>query len=108
MVEYGINLDTVFSSLADPTRRDILQRVTQQPLSISDIAAPYKISFAAVAKHICILESAKLISKKRQGKQQIIKASPQTIQAAAKYLEIYKQMWEERFSALDNYLEQTN
>lgn len=104
MVEQNINLDTVFSSLADPTRRDILKRVSSQPLAIKDIAQHYKMSFAAVAKHITILEAAKLVKKERKGKQQIIKPEHKAIQQAATHLEMYQAMWEERFSALDNQL----
>lgn len=107
MVEYNVNLDNVFGSLADPTRRDILKRVSEQALSISQVAEHYKMSFAAVAKHVTILETAKLITKERKGKQQIIKASPKALQVAADHLEKYRAMWEDRFTALENYLDQS-
>lgn len=107
MVEYKINLDVVFGSLADPTRRDILKRVSKQPLSIGMIAGYYKVSFAAIAKHIGVLEEAKLVTKQRQGKQQIVQVCPKAIQAAATYFEMYQAMWEDRFGALDEYLDQT-
>ena len=69
MVEQSIYLDNIFQALADNTRRDILKRVSKKPLSISELAEPYAMSFAAIAKHVAKLEAAKLVIKKREGKQ---------------------------------------
>ena len=105
MVEYTINLDSVFSSLADPTRRNILTRVVREPLSIGEIAEANKhISFAAVAKHIGVLEQAHLVVKKRDGRFQIISANPKALHAASRALEEYKAVWDARFDALDTLL----
>lgn len=105
MVEQSIDLDTVFSSLADATRRDILKRVSREKLSISKLAKPYKMSFAAIAKHINVLEAAKLITKKREGREQIISAVPKTVVTAAAHLEEYEKLWSDRFDALDTLLQ---
>ncbi|HSX45984.1 MAG TPA: metalloregulator ArsR/SmtB family transcription factor [Candidatus Saccharimonadia bacterium] len=104
MVEYALSLDSVFSSLADPTRRDILQRVSKQRMSVSEIAQPYDLSFAAISKHLKVLEKAKLIAKRRRGKEQIVELSLSGLAEANQYLEAYRQMWEERFEALDELL----
>lgn len=104
MVEQGTNLDYVFSALADQTRRDILRRVAKTSLSISTLAQSYKMSFAAIAKHVTVLERAKLVTKKRDGKQQIITAVPNTVIVAAEHLERYEQLWEGRFNNLENVL----
>ena len=105
MVEYTINLDSVFSSLADATRRDILNRVLRQSQSVGELAELYKnISFAAVAKHIAVLEKAQLVMKKRDGRHQIISANPKAINAAIHVLEEYKAVWETRFNTLDKLL----
>lgn len=104
MVEQRLNLDTIFSAFADKTRRDILRRTAETSLSISDLAQSYKMSFAAIAKHIGVLERAHLINKKRDGKQQIITAVPYTIAIATNHLEHYEQLWENRFTALENLL----
>lgn len=104
MVEYSLQLDSVFGSLADPTRRDILKRVARSELSVSEIAHSYDISLAAVSKHLKILERAKLIVKRRRGKQQLVQAAPRTLADADKYLEQYRRIWDERFDALENYL----
>ena len=78
MVEYSSTLDIVFHSLSDPTRRDILKRVSKKELSISTLSKPYNLSFAAVAKHVAVLEAAKLITKRRVGKEQLVSVQPAT------------------------------
>ncbi len=104
MVEHTLRLDAIFRSLADPTRRDILRRVADQQLSISEIAEPYKLTFAAISKHLQVLEKAKLIVKRKHGKQQVVELAPKTLAEANQYLEQYRKMWEDRFDALEEYL----
>lgn len=104
MVEYAVNLDLVFQSLADPTRRDILSHVAKRPLSVGEIAKYYDLTFAAVSKHLKVMEKAKLIIKQRRGKERIVTASPSTVHEASDYLKRYEAMWNERFEALDQYL----
>ena len=106
MVECNINLDSVFGSLADPTRRDILRRVSEQELSVGEIAAPYKLTFAAISKHLKILEHAQLIRKRRDGKKQIVQASPAALKDATGYMLAYQRVWEIRLDALDAVLKQ--
>lgn len=104
MVEYSLKLDTVFSSLADPTRRDILKRVSETELSVSEIAQPYDLSLAAISKHLKILEKARLITKRRKGKQQLVQLAPQAFKDAAEYLDYYQSLWNERLDSLEKYL----
>lgn len=99
-----MQLNAVFSALADPTRRDILKRVSKEELSISTLAEPYRLSFAAIAKHIVALEAAKLITKRRDGKKQLIRIVPKTIEIASQHLEKYEELWRSRFDALDSLL----
>jgi DNA-binding transcriptional ArsR family regulator len=101
MVEYTLSLDTIFGSLSDPTRRDILRRVSKQELTISEIAKPYDLTFAAISKHLKVLERAALIIKRRRGKEQMVQAVPQALKDADEYLEQYRQLWEERFDRLE-------
>lgn len=101
MVEYTSNLDSVFGSLADPTRRDILRRVAARELSVNEIAQPYNLTLAAISKHIKILERARLIRKSRRGRCHYVKASPAAFKEAAEYLERYKALWDERYDALE-------
>jgi DNA-binding transcriptional ArsR family regulator len=104
MVEYTLSLDSIFGSLADPTRRDILRRVSDSELSVGEIARPYDLTFAAVSKHLKVLEKAKLIIKRRQGKEQIVSLAPQALADATEYLDWYRQFMEVRYDSLANYL----
>lgn len=106
MVEYALQLDSTFSALSDPTRRDVLSRVSRQELSIGEIAEDYDLTFAAVSKHIKVLEKARLIVKRKRGKEQIVSAAPQALADAYEYLDEYKQLWETRLDALAIYLEE--
>jgi DNA-binding transcriptional ArsR family regulator len=105
MVECPLNLDFIFSSLADPTRRDIFQRVAKQTLSVSEIAKPYKLTFAAVSKHLKVLENAKLVTKHRRGKQQYVQLAPEALRQAKKYLKHCQTIWESRLDSLGKYSE---
>jgi DNA-binding transcriptional ArsR family regulator len=89
MVEYDISLDEVFSALADPTRRDILNRTALSELTVSEIAAVYDMSLAAVSKHLKVLEAAGLIMKRRRSRQILVCAVPPAVGSAAGYLQEY-------------------
>ena len=104
MVELTMQLDTIFSSLADSTRRDILMRVSKSNLTISELAQPYNITFAGVAKHVAVLEKAGLISKRRRGNEQIVSVSPKAVSLATSYLGEYEKIWQERFNRLEKLL----
>lgn len=99
-----LSLDAIFQSLADPTRRDILRRVSKKEMSISDVAKPYSMSFAAIAKHLSVLANAKLIVKKRKGKEQMIQLSPAAFKDATAYLQQYEKLWNDRLDSLERYL----
>jgi DNA-binding transcriptional ArsR family regulator len=108
MVEYKSNaqvLDAVFSSLSDPTRRAMLKQVARRGMSIGEIATSYNLTFAAVAKHLSVLERAALVKKTKRGKEQIVTLSPPAFASANAYLEGYRALWENRLDSLDRYLE---
>ncbi|HET9721556.1 MAG TPA: metalloregulator ArsR/SmtB family transcription factor [Candidatus Saccharimonadales bacterium] len=99
-----VELDSIFGALADPTRRDILRRVARNQLSISQIAQDYNLTFAAVSKHLIVLEKAKLIIKNKVGRRQFVRAYPAGLKDADDYLEFYRQIWENRLDSLGQYL----
>lgn len=101
MVEYSLQLDSVFNSLSDPTRRDILQRVAHRELSVSELVQHYNVSFAAISKHLKVLEKARLVSKRKEGKKQMVSLAPGALKSADEYLEQYRLMWQSRFDKLD-------
>src|SRR5262245_30498995 len=105
MVESVLSLDLVFHSLADATRRDILRRLSQAEQTISALAAPYRISLAAIAKHVSVLEGAGLVSKERTGKEKIVRLVPQALKAAEDHLSEYEKLWVARYDALEALLE---
>lgn len=101
MVEQTLQLDMIFHSLADPIRRDILRRVMQCELSVSELVEKYEVSFAAVSKHVKVLEGAHLIRRRKEGKRIMVALAPDALQAADEYLEQYRMMWEGRYRKLD-------
>lgn len=104
MVEYSVSLDSVFGSLSDATRRDILRRVADADLSIGQIAKNYELTFAAISKHLMVLERAKLIVKYKRGKEHIVRLSPQALSRATEYLEFYQHHLEDRLDSLDEFI----
>ena len=88
--------DRIFQALADKTRRDILVRAVLEEQSVSALARHYEMSFAAVQKHVAVLERAALVTKERRGREQIVSANTPTLQKAAALLDAYEQLWIER------------
>jgi DNA-binding transcriptional ArsR family regulator len=105
MVEYSLQLDDIFASLADPTRRDILARVSRGELSVGELAQSYTISFAAISKHIKVMERARLIIKRKEGLKQIVSLAPEALMTADEYLEQYRSMWQSRFDQLETLIQ---
>jgi DNA-binding transcriptional ArsR family regulator len=96
-------LDRLFRALADATRRDIVARVLAgEPASISTLAARYDMSFAAVQKHVAILEGAGLVTKHPQGRERIVRGNPERIARARALLTQLEGLWRARFSQLDS------
>jgi DNA-binding transcriptional ArsR family regulator len=104
MVKYQLQLDLVFGSLANPTRRDIFQRVSLRELTVTEVAEHYKMSIVAISKHLKVLEKAQLIHKRQHGRQYIISADPAALTAIRDYLAQYEKVWNERFDALEELL----
>lgn len=104
MVERIYKLNAIFGSLSDPTRRDIVKRVSERSMSVGAIAEHYDMSLAAIAKHVAVLERAGLVRKNRRGKEQIVTIDPKALAAADDFLEDYRQLWEKRLDSLDVFL----
>ena len=100
MVEYNSHLDSLFHSLSDPIRRDILHRVAREASSVGELVSHYNISFAAISKHLKVLEKSQLITKRKEGKKHVIIIAPNTLKSVDKYLEQYRQMWQSRHDKL--------
>jgi DNA-binding transcriptional ArsR family regulator len=94
-------VDRLFQALADPTRRDIVQLVLQAEHSVSALAERYPMSFAAVQKHVAVLERARLINKRRHGREQLVRGDIETLRTANRLLDGYEAIWRARVEQMD-------
>ena len=94
-------VDRIFRALADATRRDIVRRTLAGEETVSQLAQDYDMSFAAVQKHVAVLERAGLVTKEPHGRERLVRANPTTIQRAQSLLDSYEQLWRDRVSRLD-------
>jgi len=101
-------VDRIFRALADSTRRDIVRRTLDGEASVSELAGAYDMSFAAVQKHVAMLEGAGLVTKHPNGRERIVRANPDTIRRAQALLDRYEQIWRSRIDRLDDLLAETD
>ncbi len=94
-------VDRIFRALADATRRDIVRRTLGAEASVSSLAADYRMSFAAVQKHVSVLEGAGLVTKHPHGRERIVRGNPRAIARAQHLLDRYEQIWRGRIGRLD-------
>jgi DNA-binding transcriptional ArsR family regulator len=99
-------LSNIFSALADPTRRAILQNLTNGPQSMGDIAKPFSLSGPAITKHLKVLEKAGLVRTDRKAQWRPRSLDASRLKEAQSYIESYRQYWEESFNRLDSLLEE--
>jgi len=107
MVVYELSeeqTNKVFRALADATRRDIVRRTLRGEVSVSELAAHYDMSFAAVQKHVAVLETACLVTKIARGRERIVRGQPETIRQAQELLTSLEDIWRQRISRLDDFL----
>jgi DNA-binding transcriptional ArsR family regulator len=98
-------LDLVFYALADPTRRQILRMVGEDTRTITELAEPFRMTLAAVSKHIKVLEKAKLVKRKKQGRIHHCSLDAAPLTKAEECIRFYQNFWNDRLDGLANYLE---
>ncbi|MEO6533394.1 MAG: metalloregulator ArsR/SmtB family transcription factor [Pseudolysinimonas sp.] len=103
-----VQVDRLFHALADRTRRDILRRTLVAKPTVSELATLYPMSFAAVQKHVAVLEGAGLVTKQHSGRTRIVRADPETIARAQRLLDSYTELWRDRVTRLDAMLADEN
>jgi DNA-binding transcriptional ArsR family regulator len=96
--------DRVFHALADATRRDILRRSTPGTLSVSRLAEAYPMSFAAVQKHVAVLERAGLVTKERRGREHLVRTEPDAVARARRALDELELEWRARVDRMADVL----
>jgi DNA-binding transcriptional ArsR family regulator len=96
--------DRIFGALGDATRRDIVRRAVDGEEGVAELASHYPMSFAAVQKHVAVLERAGLVSKHRIGRRKIVRTNLEGIRVARRLLDRYEELWRERLERMDQVL----
>ncbi len=97
-------LSAVFSALADPTRRDMVARLTVGDATVNELAAPYDVSLQAVSKHLRVLEDAGLVTRSRDAQRRPVHLEAEVFDLMTKWIERYRRQAEERYRRLDDVL----
>ena len=97
-------LNHTLTALADPTRRAILQRLARGEARVTELAHPFAMSLNAVSKHIRVLEGARLVRRRRAGREHFLSLSPRALDEAAAWIERQRAMWTSRLDVLENIL----
>lgn len=98
----------VFSAVADPTRRAILDRLRGGPAAVNDLASGFRVSRPAISKHLRVLRSARLVREKKEGRQRIYQLEAARIHDVAKWAEEYRKFWQHNIESLKRHLEQSS
>ena len=98
------DVDRIFHALADGTRRDIVALAVEGPYSVSALAKRYPMSFAAVQKHVAVLEGAGLVTKERRGREQLVRTNVDTVHRARVLLDSIEELWRARVDRIDDLL----
>jgi len=98
-------VDRLFQALADRTRRDIVRRTMVDDASVSALARSYDMSFAAVQKHVAVLERADLVVKRRRGREQLVRCNVETVRRAQHLLDQLESIWRDRLDRFERLLD---
>ena len=96
----------VFQAMADPVRRDIIQLLADQTLTVNEVADHFDISRPAVSRHLKILEECGIVSVNKKGRIRYCRIEPRTLIPAFLWIDQYRALWESRFDSLEDYLEE--
>lgn len=105
MLKHSAKLDLMFTALADPTRRAIVERLAHGPASVSELAKPLKRSLPAVVQHLQLLEESGLVTSRKIGRVRTCRIQPKRLDAAQAWLAEQRAHWEARFDRLDTFLQ---
>jgi DNA-binding transcriptional ArsR family regulator len=101
----GDNLSLKLQALADPTRRAILAKLHRGEATVNELAEPFKMSLPAISRHIKVLEKAGLITRGRNAQQRPCRLSPEGLKQVDDWLNVYRDVWEDRLDRLETYLQ---
>lgn len=108
MLNYQTPLDLAFQALADPTRRALVERLTQGSASVSELAKPLPMSLPAVMLHLKVLEESGLVKSQKVGRVRTCRVEPQMLSQAERWITERRQMWERNLDRLGQYLAETS
>ncbi|MEO8103034.1 MAG: metalloregulator ArsR/SmtB family transcription factor [Betaproteobacteria bacterium] len=108
MPNQTIQLDRVFNALADPTRRAVLERLSDGPAAVSDLAQPFPMALPSFTQHLNVLEACGLVSSEKAGRVRTYQLMPEPLQAAEHWMVAQRGVWETRLDQLDSYLRKIN
>jgi DNA-binding transcriptional ArsR family regulator len=97
-------IDSVFRALSDPTRRQVLERLSRSPASVSELAAPFDMALPSFLEHLSVLESAGMVRSRKTGRVRTYRLAPRRLRIAEDWLSRQRSLWERRFDQLDSYL----
>ena len=100
-MQLTLDHDRIFGALGDATRRDIVRRAIDGEEGVAELAPHYPKSFAAVQKHVAVLERAGLVSKHRVGRRKVVRANLEGLRVARRLLDRYEELWRERVERMD-------
>jgi DNA-binding transcriptional ArsR family regulator len=103
-VQIVLDHDRIFGALGDATRRDIVRRAIDGEEGVAELASHYPMSFAAVQKHVAVLERAGLVSKHRIGRRKVVRTNLEGLRVARRLLDGYEELWRERVERMDQLL----
>ena len=101
------DFDRVFAALADATRRDIVRRAIDAREGVAELAGHYPMSFAAVQKHVAVLERAGLVTKQRIGRRKVVRTNVEGLRAAQRLLDRYEELWRGRIDRMTDLINET-
>ena len=102
------DFDRMFGALADHTRRDIVRRAISAEEGILELASHYPMSFAAVQKHVAVLERAGLVTKVRIGRRKVVRTNLERLRAVRRLLDQYEELWRGRIDRMSELIADTN
>ena len=102
------NYDAMFGALADATRRDIVRRAIAGAEGVAEMASHYPMSFAAVQKHVAILERAGLVTKQRIGRRKVVQTNLRALLVARRLLDEYEELWRGRIARMTDLIDETS
>lgn len=105
MPNKNLSIENTFSALSDPTRRAVVQALSNGPASVTQLASPFAMALPSFTQHLGVLESAGLIISRREGRTRICSLNPDALRDAEDWLASYRRQWEERFDRFEAHLE---